>query len=244
MADEIDIELRSATDVARRAVAVATVLQRVALEEVAGRNDIDVAGEAFDLREWILTERLSEALTANEVRLVETPLGSISRAERLDLSWQTEALAALLWSIGVQKSPEPGLPSELTALLDDLPHPWDRVSGWVDRARLRPETEIARARELADIWHWRFGAEIERRRSPGSDRPAYEQVIQEVVMEAAGAGYAVDAKRSDFIVSGQLVREIESAELNKLAALAEERLLALNWVCGFGESWNDVPLEV
>ena len=77
MDDEITIELRSATEVALRAIIVAAVLQRIALEDVATRNGLDVAGETFDLREWIVTERLSGALTTGEARIFETPVGEI-----------------------------------------------------------------------------------------------------------------------------------------------------------------------
>jgi hypothetical protein len=244
MDDEIDIQLRSASEVARRAIVVAALLQRMALEDLAGRNDVDGAGENFDLREWIVVERLTDALTASEARLLESPLGSIARADRLDHSWHSEALAALLWSIARCALPAPGLPSELPALLDEVPQPWDRVSNWVERAQLRSESDIARERELAELWYWRLGAEIERRHAPESDRPAYEQAIHEVVTEAAAAGYPADALRGDFVVSGRPVSDLGSEQLNELAAIAEERLRALNWVSGFGTSWDDVPLDV
>jgi hypothetical protein len=244
MDDEIDIELRSATEISRRAIVVAAVLQRITLEDSAARNDLDVAGEAFDLREWIVTEQLKDTLTTSEVRIFETPVGEIPRDDCLDLSWQSEALATLLWSIGIRKLPASGLQSELASLLEDVPHPWDRISGWVARANLRPESTIARERELADLWYWRLGAEIEGRNAPDAERASYQQAIREVVAEAAAAGYPVDARRGDLVVSRRLVRDLGSEELTELAAIAEERLRALNWISGFGSSWDDVPLEV
>jgi hypothetical protein len=244
MDDEIDIELRGATEISLRAIIVAAVLQRISLEDVAERSDLDVVGEAFDLREWLLTERLADALTSREARIFETSVGEIPREDCLDLSWQSEALAALLWSIGVQKLHAFGLLPELASLLENVPHPWDRVSGWVEQAQPRPESDIAREREVADLCYWRLGAEIERRLAHTRERTAYEQAIREVVTEAAAAGHPVDAKRGDFVVSERLVRDIGAEELHKLAAMAEERLRALNWVSGFGTSWDDVPLEI
>lgn len=244
MDDEIDIELRSATDIALRAIIIAAVLQRVALEDAAIRNEPDAVGEAFDLREWIVTEQLSGALTESEAHTLETPVGEIPYEDCLNLSWQSEALAALLWSIGVRDFLSSGLESELASLLQAVPHPWDRVSGWVQQASLRPESDVARERELADVWYWRLGTEIERRGAQGDEHFAYELAIQEVVAEASAAGYPVDAGRGDFLVLRRLVRDLGSDELIKLAAIAEERLRALNWVSGFGSSWDDVPLEV
>src|SRR3954452_9630865 len=161
MDDEIDIELRSAAEVALRAIIVGAVLQRIALEDVTTRDELDVAGEAFDLREWIVTERLSSGLTTSEARIFETPVGDIPYEDCVDLSWQSEALDALLWSIGARELPSFGVESDLTALLDAVPSPWDRVGVWVQHARLRLEPDIACERELADLWYWRLGAEVE-----------------------------------------------------------------------------------
>ncbi len=214
MDDEIDIDLRSANEVSLRSIIVAAVLQRISLEDADERKDFDVAGESFDLREWIVAEQLTDLLTTREARIFQTPVGEIPQEDCLDISWQSEALAALLWSIGVRELLALGFQIELATLLENVPHPWDRVSGWAEQAQLRPESGIAHERERADLWYWRLGAEIERRLAPSSDRTAYEQAIREVVTEAAVAGHHVDAKRGDFDVSGRLVRDIESEELN------------------------------
>jgi Domain of unknown function (DUF4272) len=244
MDDHIDIELRSAADVARRAVVVSAVLQRISLDEISRRNDIDAAGEAFDLREWIVTERLADTLTPSESQILLSPVGGIPREARLDVSWQSEALGSLLWALGVSELPSIGHQPELASLLDAVPQPWDRVSGWVDGGRLRPESEIAHEREVADIWYWRLGAEIARRAAPHCEQLAFERAIREVVAESHAAGYTIDAAGGDFAVAGRLIRDLTAAELDKLAATAEERLRALNWISGFGSSWADVPLEV
>ena len=100
MDDHIDIELRSAADVARRAVVISVLLQRISLDEITRRNDTDAAGEAFDLREWIVAEQLADALTSSESQILQSPVGGIPREARLDVSWQSEALGSLLWAWG------------------------------------------------------------------------------------------------------------------------------------------------
>jgi Domain of unknown function (DUF4272) len=244
MEDDLDIELRPAADVARRAIVVAAVLQRVSLDEAAAYDGVEHQGEAFDLREWISAEHLTDALTSREALIFEAQVGAMRREDRLELSWQTEALAALLWSLGFRQDPVLGTQSELATLLDNAPSPWESANDWVMRARLRSESDIAGERELADIWRWRLGAELERRTAHASERVAYDQAIRDVIDEAIAAGFPVDAKRGDFVVSGRLIRDLAPQELDTLAALADERLRALNWICGFGSSWDDVPLDI
>ena len=109
---------------------------------------------------------------------------------------------------GVSELSSTGHLPELASLLDNVPRPWDRVNGWVDQARLRPESEIAHQREVTDIWYWRLGAEIARRVAPLSDKLSFEDAIREVVAESQAAGYTIDAARGDFAVSGRLVRDL------------------------------------
>ncbi len=244
MDDDLDIELRPGADVARRSIIISALLQRISLEEAAGQRDLDVHGAAFDLREWLAAERLGDALTERESLIFSSPLGAIRGEDQRELSWQAEALAALLWSLDRRKLPAPGVPIEVTQLLDMTPQPWDSVTDWVKHAQLLSETKIVRERELAEVWRWRIGAELTRRASPDNEVAIYEQAIRDVIVEARDSGLPVDPNRSDFAVSGRPIRDLATNELDMLAAMADERLRALNWICGFGSSWDDVPLDV
>ena len=68
-------------------------------------------------------------------------------------------------------------------------------------------------------------------------------MIQEVAAEAAAAGL-LGAPGGDFVIGGRDLSSFNDDDLSKLAATTEERLRALNWLCGFGASWDDVPLDV
>jgi Domain of unknown function (DUF4272) len=244
MDEDIDIELRSASEVARRAIVLSTVLQRTALEESSTEEDTELLGEIFDLREWLRTEHLDVEVSAKEAEILGLPLGTVAREDRTELSWQTEALAVLLWSLGAQPPAQQRFAAEPAALFEVLPRPWDSVDEFVGAATLIAESEIAREREAIDVWHWRATAEALRREASGIERQSYELAIRDVLAEASVAGYLESRRQGDFTFGGRPVPELSEHELSELTAATAERLRALNWICGFGSTWDDVPLDV
>ena len=106
------------------------------------------------------------------------------------------------------------------------------------------ESDAVRQRELAEIWHWRATTELLRRDAPAADRRAYDAAIEEVAAEARVAGFVPALRDGDFLVRGRSIKQTADTDVNDLAAVSGQRLRALNWVCGFGRSWDDVPLDV
>jgi hypothetical protein len=242
--DEIDIELRSPTEVAARAIVVAAVLRRVALEDAAATDADDAAAEAFDLREWLRGQRLADAATAHERSLLDRLPGDLSVAEVQDESWLGEGFAVLAWALALAELPPLGGPAAIDTALAALPAPWDSTAAWIAAARLRPEPAIAAARERAELWHWRASVEAARRSAAPADRAEYDEAIREVAAEAGATGLLDQRAAGDFALGGDPVRALPADRIGDLTALAAERLRALNWLCGFGVDWDDVPLDI
>jgi hypothetical protein len=40
------------------------------------------------------------------------------------------------------------------------------------------------------------------------------------------------------------VARVDTVLVEYAAAIEFERLRAFNWVCGYGQTWDDVPLEI
>lgn len=242
--DELDIELRSPAEVAARSIALACLIRRLSIESLAqDRNDEALAGEAFDLRAWLQTERLWSSLETSETAFLDRPLGELSDDEMATIAWQAEGLASLGWALGLADLSPVGDLSSVESVLTRVPSPWDSAAPWIADARLRSEPEIARERDRAELIEWRVGLESPRRLATDQERADYDRAIAEVAREAASAGL-VDAANGDSLITGAPAANLDSEALERLAALAEERLRALNWLCGFGESWNTVPLDV
>ena len=49
--------------------------------------------------------------------------------------------------------------------------------------------------------------------------------------------------RGDFPAYGKVYRHLSQDQLVEAQTIAAERQHALNWLCGLGEGWDDVPLD-
>ena len=242
--DEIDVELRTAREVRSRILILASILRRLALEDVSQELQGDPGADAFDEREWLREEGLTSHLTAQEAAILDSPLGSIAPEAIVEVSWQGEALAALAWAIGVRDMPPVEATQNLGPIIDHLPRPWDATNAWMSDSAVVDESDAVREREHAEIWHWRATTELLRREASPADRRDYEAAIAEVTAEADIAGFGQALRDGDFQVRGRNIKEILDTELDELIDITGQRLRALNWLCGFGTSWDDVPLDV
>ena len=241
---EIDVEVRTAEEVRARVVILASILRRLALEDATQDGEGDPHAEAFDEREWLRDQGLTSQLTAREAAFLDSPLGSITLNAILDFSWQGEALAALAWAVGVRDMPPIDAISDLGPIMDLVPGPWDTIKAWMSDSAIVSEPDAVWERERAEIWHWRATTELLRREASPAERSDYEAAIAEVAAEAHAAGIVAALHECDFQLRGRSIREISNTELDELTDITGQRLRALNWLCGFGTSWDVVPLDV
>jgi hypothetical protein len=240
--DEIDIEIRPARNVAARAIVLATVLRRVALESTA--SAADATAEGFDLREWLRGQDLLHDVSPLEQALLERPVGSISESEIATWSWQGMALAAIAWALRIIDLGPPDTEPDVRLALATIPSPWDTTAEWLRDARLRTDGAIAAERERVEIWHWRATAEDVRRAARAGEQDEVTSAIAQVVAETVAAGVIPDVCGDDFTLWGEFVHDLSADALDELQMATGEQLRALNWLCGFGRSWDEVPLDV
>jgi hypothetical protein len=242
--DEIDVELRTPIEIRTRIVILSAILRRLALEDAALDEEGDPLADAFDEREWLREQGLASQLTARETALLDSPLGSIATELTIEASWQGEALVALAWAIDAMPLPPVDATSDPRPIMELVPRPWDAIKAWVGEPVIVAESDAVRERELAEIWHWRATTELLRREASPADRRDFEAAIREVAAEALSAGIAPALNDGDFPVRGRSIKESTDTELDELIAATGHRLRALNWLCGFGDSWDEVPLDV
>lgn len=240
--DFLEITLRPATEVAGRLVALAAVVRRSALElDPVG----DAEGDRFDLAAWLREEHVAGVLSADEQRVIGTRVGGLTPEVAEDGSWRIEAVAALAWAGTITDALPPfDQGAQPGPLLDALPEPWDKMAPFRARIALRSEEEIAAAREMAELWHWRGRTEEDTAEADESDVRRLRDVIREVASDAARAGLFERPLGGDFVVGKRLFRDLSFDEQQLMTEIAAERLHALNWLCGFGASWDDTPLDV
>jgi hypothetical protein len=244
---EIEISLRSAGEVGARLVVLATLCRRLFLEDPAAEDVLgeDREAERWDLAAWLKEYGLDAYLTSEERELLDRPAGSLSEEDLASETWLSEALVALAWSASLlDVLPPPVEPSDPGPVLARIPAPWDDVRPFLKSITLRSEEEIAMERERAEIWAWRAGIEAERRAAKGRAARELQETIAEVVREAAASGLLPSSGLADFPVDGLPLSALSEERWEQIAVIATARLHALNWLCGFGERWDDVPLDI
>jgi hypothetical protein len=68
--------------------------------------------------------------------------------------------------------------------------------------------------------------------------------IGEVVDEGVEAELMERAPDGDFLVAGQPFHRLSEDERSAIAAIAAERLRALNWLRGASDDWDNLPAEL
>ncbi len=241
---EIEITLQTVSLAAARLLVVGAVCRRAFLELDPAATDAsdDPEGDRFDLTGWLTEEGLDPFVSLSERHHLNRRLGHLLPEEAESASWQIEAAAALGWALEVVDEPPPiDAPVDPTAMLAMLPSPWDKTRPFRANAELLPEELIAFERERAELWHWRASVELDRVSAVGRDAIELNAAIREVASEAAAAGFFPDPIGNDFPVDGHAYRTVSPEIRDTLAAIAIERLRALNWLCGLSANWGDVP---
>jgi hypothetical protein len=244
--EEIDINLRPAAEVGRRLVVLATLCRRAFLESASDDLDPedDPETERFDLETWLDDQGLGAEQTIWERQFLNTAVGALAEDEARAGTWNAEALVALGWAVGlIDQMPDPVGPTDPAPVLSATPAPWDDPRSWIASIELRPEETVALERERAEIWLWRAEIEDERRQLRGRALSTLESDLREVVRESAEAGL-LTSPDADFPVSSRPFHTLDQETIDLVAGVAGVRLHALNWLCGFGTSWDDVPLDL
>jgi uncharacterized protein DUF4272 len=237
--ETVEIEPRPAALVARRATLIAAILRRAAVELGVDGTD-DRAAERFDLARWTAAEGLPALATEEETAILTAPLGGLDPLLIEAATWDAEGLIALAWSLGfVEPMPPYDEIANPLAALNALPAPWDSIAQFARSAKLRSIEELATERERAEVWRWRALMETLKRDADANRQREWETTIHEFAREAVEVGLIAGSKDDDFPLRNRPYRRISDDDLDELAEIARQRLRALNWTCGFGESWQD-----
>jgi hypothetical protein len=243
---EIEITLQPVPLAAARLLVVGAVCRRAFLEldpATAAASD-DPEGDRFDLAAWLTEEGLDHYISSSERQLLNRRIGALPVEEAQEASWQIEAATALAWALEFLGEPPPlDEPFDPATLLALLPSPWDKTGPFRENAELLPEDLIAIERERAELWYWRAEVETDRAAAKGRRLTELNAAVGEVAAEAAAAGFFASPIDNDFPVGGRSYRTTPPAHLEALAAVATERLRALNWLCGLARTW-DAPVSI
>ncbi len=191
-------------------------------------------------------------LSPSERRYAGMPKTQMTNQQWLDACWRLESAQVLMWALGLlSEMPTYDTQADLEEL-KAVPH--ERLGWFIKSAQLRHEDQVDRARNLAELWHWRSrtrqlieqGKEFEE----SEEMEALGvQSFDDIVKLAAGkayeigdVGYLID---SDFAVKGKAYRDLTDEEWSEVRSITTERHFALNWLCGYARRnrWDETPTE-
>lgn len=245
MDDVIEIELRPRRQVVDRLLSLIALANRLGLESQSEYSNEDLEAR-FDLIAWLIDARAIDELSNFERGVLEARLGYLSEGERDRLIFSLESALPLAWALGlVDRSPSKPSPVEGSELLPSLPDPGQDVGRFRDQGALTTEEATAIERELAELWYWRLSVERDRRDQAKAGASDLDLAIEETLAEMVEAGYEVEtASDGDFAINLSSVRQMRPDQIDFAMLIAEARLHALNWLCGYGANWDDVPLDI
>ena len=154
----------------------------------------------------------------------------------VDAIWRGEALGTLLWALQLLELPAYDQPFDAAEV----------AAVQLDEADLRDAEEIELERDSARLWHWR--ARTTSLQAAGAlelpERYAtFDQLIAATAMRGYEQGVLPAPMRGDFRAYGKVYRHLSPEQHAEAHSIAVERHHALNWLCGAGETWDDVPLD-
>jgi hypothetical protein len=169
---------------------------------------------------------------------LRTALGQLPSSDPgvVDAIWRGEALGTLLWALQLVELPAYDEPFDAEQV----------ASVELDAADLRAAEEIELERDSARLWHWR--ARTTSLQASGKlelpERYAtFDQLIAATAMRGFEQGVLPAPMRGDFRAYGKVYRHLAPEQHAEALSIALERQHALNWLCGEGETWDDVPLD-
>lgn len=170
-----------------------------------------------------------------EAALARLPAGA-GDVGVVDAVWHGEALGTLLWALQLAELPAYDTPFDAEQV----------VVTELDEAKLREADDVELERESARLWHWRART-TELQAAGALELPeryaTFDQLIAATAMRGYEQGVLPQPVRGDFGAYGKVYRHLSPEQHGEAHSIAVERHHALNWLCGRGDGWDDVPLD-
>lgn len=220
----------------------------------AERLELATARQSQSRRFWesVNSSPIFPYLSPWEREFATATMLTMSPQKHLDGMWRLEAAQVLMWALRlIAKLPEPDTQSDIDLpKLEMLDHP----TSFLNSAQLRTQSEIDRARNVAELWHWRSRTEelIREGRPLLPDEQmtrhglrSYQDIVRSAVNAAHDSGDVHFITGDDFEVKGKSYAELSPEEWSEVRSITIERHRALNWLCGYSPNneWDRTPID-
>jgi hypothetical protein len=198
-------------------------------------------------------ENLWDEVSPKEKQLLESHVKDITQQQLINALWRIEAIQVLMWALGYLSEIPPYGTKATSEIMKQIPQ--GTSAELIASAKLKDRKEIERAREIAELWHWRSRTrqmQEEGRPCPVTDAmksaglDSYEAIIRTTTQVAVRDGTLLTKNTADdFLVCAKSYRDMTADEWADVRSITMERHVALNWLCGRapGNSWDNTPTD-
>jgi hypothetical protein len=238
--DEIDIDLRSAETISRRLTVLLAIGRRYDLEfeiaNVHGQEEYAAETDRFDLYSWIRSTMPGQ-VTEPELAFLRTPAGRATSRQLDRHAFDSDSAIALGWVLGLVPALTVVPGSQLSAdhLRGIAPSPWDSPDAFKESITMRDELIVWEERER--LYLVRLRGLLDDVTDPVERREAIEDVLVDAELAE------IPTHNKDILVGSSRFADLDVDTKSIALTLTDAYLHALTWACGFGASWEDVPID-
>ena len=225
-----------ATKVARRALVLASVVCRGAIEEGVGNPDAEVLHPR--LLTWMTELNLWDEAEPSEKKLLHTPLGQLEQKEQIQSVWYVEGLAVLAWSLRQFEFPphdDEVHPNDVTDAVGFL---GDDASEFINSARLRNRTQLNACLELMYAVHVRLRNFLRQRSSKN-----FTEWVELKWIEALRLKVTDLFVGNDLAIDNKPISEVDEKRVQACTDITFERHRAIIWLLEGHSKYSETPVD-
>ena len=233
--DDIELNPPSAKRVAQRALVLASLACRGAIEPDAGNQQ----AEQFRTKvvDWLKQCGAESEVEPKESDILSSSLGKLSAEQHSTATWQAEGLAILAWALKRAELPDYEEYSDAKALADSLGWLADDGVKLVQSAELRTATEIKSLADKLFALDWRL-ADHQLNKRPLN--------FEEFAKTAWFGPLNVEGLRfvnGDLDVGGVALSEANETSRGVCRLMTQQRRRAAEWLHGQTAIYSEVDLS-
>jgi len=232
--DKVDLRPPSADRVARRALTLAAVVCRSAIEGDAGDSEAEALREG--VLDWATKIGISPEFEPGEMASLRTPLGRLNERERIDGSWRGEGLAVLAWALGRFDLPPYDVQVDPYVVARAIGFREPATNTVLADPRLRTAEEISLLADELFSLHWRL-----REYSLVGKPIDFKAVAQKARFPLQIARLRL--VNGDLELRGAPIARAPEAVWREVMSIASERQQAANWLVGEDEIYSEVTCD-
>lgn len=216
-----------------RGILVSRGLREIALAE--GGGDFSTHLDAIArLERWVFAQGIHTGFSPEELETITAAPGTWSPEVARQALRGAETLGCLCWALSlVREIPPYDEPFDALALLSYL-HIAEENFDIENAASLRTFDVLLKERRRADLWRWR--SRLQQKITHGRKPPrgfSYPQIISLAAKAGAEDGAFDSPVQEDFPAFGKAFGAMTPDEFARVAAVADMRVRALDWLCGY-----------